>query len=113
MDPVELLERHMDAFNRRDLEEFLSYYHEDQVGEDGDGKFIVQGREAQRAFLAVVFEQSPDLHCEILNKMRVGPFVVLVEYTTGWHAEGFPTEIRDIVIYRIEDDKITRSRFLT
>jgi hypothetical protein len=113
MDPIELLERHMGAFNRRDLEEFLSYYHEDNIGEDGDGKIILQGRTAQRAFLTVVFKQSPDLHCEILNKMRVEPFVVLEEYTTDWHAEGFPTEVHDVVIYRIENDKITRSRFLT
>jgi len=102
----------MDAFNRRDLEQFMVCYDENVVMEDGAGHVVMQGHDALRAFQERLFRQSPELHCQVLSQMRAGSYVVFDEYTTGLHAEGYPSELHNIAVYRVDGNKITHFRFL-
>jgi len=110
MDPVQ---GQLDAFNERNLERFLSYYAPDTRIEDGSGNLIVQGHAGIRAFYGPVFTNSPNLRAEVVNRIRVGRYVVDEERGSGLVAEGLPSEIHGAIVYRVDGDVITHVRFLT
>ena len=56
---------HLDAYNRHDLETFLSYYAPDVVTEDGAGQVMMQGHDTMRQLYSTLFTQSPDLRAEV------------------------------------------------
>lgn len=109
MDPVQ---GQLDAFNNRDLERFLSCYAPDAVIEDADGNVTMRGHEDMRPVYAALFESSPKLHAEVVQRIRSGAFVIDEEHATGITAEGFPPEMRLAVIYRVKDDLIQQVRML-
>ena len=78
----------VDAYNARDLERFLACYKPEVVIEDGVGQVLMQGHEAVRDLYSQLFAQSPTLHCEIRQRIRVGSFVVDEEAVTGFNLEG-------------------------
>ena len=102
----------LDAYNARDLERFLSCYTPEAVIEDGAGNVMMRGREAMRALYGKVFAQSPELHCEIRQRIRIGNYVVDEEAITGLHLDGFPTEVHAAAVYRVEGDRIAHLRVL-
>jgi len=74
------------------------------------GKWLL--REAMRGVYAQLFAQSPELHCEIRQRISVGPYVVDEEAITGLHLAGFPTEMHAACVYRVEGDHIVYARGL-
>ena len=109
---ADIVAAQLDAYNARDLERFLACYTPDAVIEDGTGQVWMHGREAMRALYGQLFAQSPDLRCEILQRIRVGPYVVDEEAITGVHLAGFPTEVHGAAVYRVEGDRIAHVRIL-
>ena len=109
---ADVVEAQLDAYNARDLERFLDCYAPDAAIEDGTGQVMMRGREAMRIFYGQVFAQSPDLHCEIRQRIRVGQYVVDEEAITGLHFAGFPTEVHGVAVYRVEGDRIAHVRLL-
>jgi len=110
MDPID---EQINAYNARDLDRFVACYAPDAVIEDGIGNKMAEGREAMRALYGPLFEGSPQLHAEILTRIRVGPYVIDEEQTTGFNLEGYPSEIHAAVVYRVEDDTIVHARLLS
>jgi hypothetical protein len=108
MDPVQVVQGQVDAFNARDAERFVSFYSPDAVLQDGAGNVIAQGNEAIQAVYAQLFAQSPDLHVDILKRIHVGSWVIDEEQATGFILEGFPPEVHAPIVYRIEDGKIIK-----
>jgi hypothetical protein len=103
------VERQVRAYNERDLEEFVACYSQDVFVEDGDGGVLISGRDEMRERYGRLFERSPDLHAEILTRIRVGSYVVDEERVTG-RPDG---DMRAVVVYRLDDDGlIDRVRFL-
>jgi hypothetical protein len=102
----------LDAYNTRDLERFLACYAAEVVIEDGAGKVLMRGGEAVRGFYGQLFVQSPALHCDIRQRIRVGSFVIDEEAITGVNLAGFPTEIHAAVVYRLEGRLIAHVRLL-
>ncbi len=111
-DPVAVVAVQVDAYNARDLDRFLECYSSDAVIEDGSGKVLMRGREAMRPVYAQLFAQSPKLHCEIRQRIHVGPYVVDEEAITGFHLAGFPTEVHAAAVYRVEGGRIVHVRGL-
>ena len=109
---VDVVAAQVDAYNARDLERFLELYAPDTVIEDGAGQVMMNGRDAMRAVYSQLFAQSPELHCEIRQRIRAGRYVIDEEEVTGFHLGGFPTEVRAAVVYRVEGDRITHVRLL-
>ena len=110
--PVELAQAQLDAYNARDLEAFLECYAEETQVEDGDGNVLMGDKEAMRGLYGTLFNQSPDLHCELRSRIDLGRFVVDEESVTGANLEGFPPEAHAAVIFRIEDGLIRHVRVL-
>ena len=109
---ADVIDAQVDAYNARDLERFLDHYAPDAVIEDGAGQVLMRGREAMKGLYGQLFAQSPELHCEIRQRIRVGPYVVDEEEITGFHLAGFPTEVHGAAVYRVEGDKIVHVRLL-
>ncbi len=98
------------AYNAKDLERFTATYSPDVVIEDGIGNVLMQGHDQLRERYGNLFTTSPELHCEIVNRIRIGQYVVDEEQGTG--IRGSPTPRRAVVIYRVEGDKIVHVRML-
>ena len=103
------VEHQLRAYNAHDLDAFVACYAETVVVEDADGRVLIDGREAVREQYGRVFDAMPNLHAEIVKRIRVGSYVVDDEYVTG-RSDG---DLHAIAIYPLgERGLIDRVRFL-
>lgn len=102
MRPVERVQQQVDAYRRRGIDGFLACYAGDAVIRDGDGNTLMTGRDELQNQYGPFFTENPDLSVEILNRVKVGAWVVDCE-RIRYAAE----DLRAIVGYRIQDDLIT------
>jgi hypothetical protein len=107
MDPVDA---QLAAYNAHDVEAFMVCYALDCVIEDGAGNRIMAGHAEMRPRYQALFANSPQLHCEIVSRIRIGEYVIDEERITG----RVPDLRRAIVIYRIDSGSglISHVRFL-
>jgi hypothetical protein len=106
---MDIVEEQLLAYNSRDLERFIATYSTNIVIEDGENNLLVRGYEQMRERYGPMFKENPELQCRIVNRMRIGKFVVDEEEITG---RGSPTPVHAVVIYRVEGDKIVHVRIL-
>lgn len=109
-DPVQ---HQLDAFNNRDLEAFMEAFAPDARIEDGTGEVLMNGAEEMRAFYGSVFENSPELYCDLVSRSAVGDWVFDEEKVEGLQAEGFPEEAHAMVAYKVSGGQITFARMFT
>lgn len=109
-DPVQA---QLDAYNARNLEQFLACYAEDAVIENADGQRLLQGREAMRDAYGGLFANHPGLHADVPTRIRVGEFVIDEELVTGMSVPGLPPVLRSAVVYRVRDGLIVHVRLLS
>lgn len=103
-DPVDAQLR---AYNARDAEAFLACYHADCIVDDAAGNRLLTGHTEMRARYEAMFAASPNLHCDIVHRTRIGEYVMDEEAITG----RVPDLPRALVIYRVENGLITHVRF--
>jgi hypothetical protein len=104
-DPVDA---HVQAYNERDLDRFVACYSADCIIEDAHGTVVARGHAAVRAYFGRVFDENPDLHCEIVHRTRVGEYVVDEERITG-RGGG---EQHGVVISHVSGGVIDHQRFI-
>jgi uncharacterized protein (TIGR02246 family) len=102
-DPVE---EHIQAYNERDLERFVACFAPDCVMEDAQGRVLLRGHAELRAHFRRVFDESPELHCEVVHRARVGEYVVDEERITG-RVGG---DQHGVVVSHVEDGVIDHMR---
>jgi hypothetical protein len=99
----------LDAYNARNIDRFMACYTEDVVIENPDGTVSMQGHAAMRERYSAMFEQYPELHCTVVNRIRIGDWAVDEERITGRGS----TEQHAVAIYQLAPDgRIARVRFL-
>jgi hypothetical protein len=108
MDPVQVVQEQVDAFNARDVEGFVSFYAPDAVIQDGAGNVTMRGRDGIRGAYGPLFAQSPELHVDILKRIHFGSWVIFEEQVTGFNLEGSPSELHVPCAYQVEDGKIVK-----
>jgi hypothetical protein len=70
----------------------------DVVVEDADGSVLVHGSEQMREHYRRIFHRLPDLHAEIVSRIRVGSYVVDEE-----HVSGSPNgDLHAVAIYHLD-----------
>jgi len=107
-DPVEA---QLLAYNARDLEAFLTCFAADCIVEDADGQRLMADASEMRDRYRALFDGSPDLHCIIVNRTRIGEHVMDEEHITGRLGTP-PGEMRHAVaVYKLRGDKICHVRF--
>ncbi len=98
-DPVEA---QLTAYNARDVDAFLACYTADCVIEDGEGNRMMAGHAEMRPRYRVLFDGSPNLHCVVVHRTRIGDYVLDEEAITGRLPGTQPEVRRALAIYRLD-----------
>jgi uncharacterized protein (TIGR02246 family) len=107
--PAQIVQRQLEAYKRRDLEGFLSFYADDARIVDYPDQVLASGKDAMREFYRKLFEPAPQLDASIQHRIAMDRFVIDQERITGL-AEG--KTIEGVAIYEVKDGRIVRLTFL-
>ena len=102
-----IVQRQLDAYNARDIDRFMDTYSEDVKLFNYPDELQSEGQEKMRKNYKAFFEATPDLNCEIKNRMVIGNKVIDEEFIT---VNG--STFSAVAIYEISNDKIAKVTFL-
>ncbi len=105
--PEMLVQRQLNAYNSRDIDAFLDTYAEDVKIYTFPDQLIMEGREGMRQNYAPMFANTPNLFCEIKNRIILGNKVIDKEYVrvNDRHIEA-------IAVYEVANGFIQRVTFI-
>ena len=106
--PETLVQQQLNAFNARDIEAFLAPYSDSVAIYNLNGKLQMKGKDRMREVYSKFFDRSPDLHCQIMNRIVQGNTVIDQENTTITGRKPFG----GIAVYTIEHGKIATVHFI-
>ena len=110
MSPVDVVQRQLEAYNRRDIAAFCEVFADDaEIFDLGASAPTTSGKDAIRARYRELFERSPTLHSNVLNRTALGRVVVDLEHVTG--RNGSSDVFAVLAIYEVEAGKIRRVHF--
>lgn len=100
--PERVVHQQVEAYNQGDIDAFVECYSEQATVVDLDqDETLGRGKTAIRKHFGELFDNFPDLRCEVREQFRVGEYVVLSERVTG------SGESRNaLAVYRVEDGLI-------
>ncbi|MCA0931367.1 amidohydrolase family protein [Lutimonas saemankumensis] len=105
--PTDLAQRQLNAYNFRDIEAFLEPYAEDVEVYSYPDKLLYKGKDIMRERYAGMFASTPNLHCELKERIVQGNIVIDKERVQ------FRDRILEAVaIYHIEENKIKKVYFI-
>lgn len=106
--PEAIVQAQLDAYNRHDLEGFLSYYADDAVLVNYPDEITQAGKAQMRPRYEKRFA-TPNLRAEIIERIVFGRFVIDHERIVAPPS----TEVTEAVAtYEVKDGKIIRVTFL-
>lgn len=106
--PEAVVDAQLAAYNRRDLEGFLSFYAEDAVLAKHPDQITQTGKVEMRTRYQRNFS-NPNVRAEIIKRVTFGRFVIDHERVVAPPAKG---ELEAVAVYEIKDGKIVRVTFL-
>jgi len=104
---AKIVQKQLDAYNARDIDAFMDTYSDDIKLYNFPNQLTNQGKSGMEAQYRDFFESTPDLHCEIKNRIVIGNKVIDEEYVT---VNG--QQISAVAIYEVENGKIVKVTFL-
>jgi len=105
--PEILVQRQLNAYNFRNIEAFLEPYADDVELYNYPNTLLGKGKETMRKNYAQMFENTPNLHCELKGRIVQGSVVIDKEYVQ------FGDKFLDATaIYHIENGKIQKVYFV-
>lgn len=111
LSPTETVQKQLDSYNNRDIEGFLDTFSDDiQIFNLFEGKLVVDGLDACRSLYQNLFDNSPNLHSELLNRMAFDNVVIDHERITG--RLGNPEAIELAMVYEVAVGKIYKCTLL-
>ena len=105
--PEAIVQRQLNAYNARDIEAFLDTYADDIQLYNFPDVLQTDGKAAMRESFLDFFENTPDLHCEIKNRITISNKVIDQEYITA-NGQNFTA----VAIYETKYGKITKVTFI-
>ena len=110
MTPEQIVQAQVDAYNSRNISDFINCHAPDiELFSFPENTPYATGRAGLKEIYQDVFENSPDLHAEITNRIVMGNTVIDHEKVTG--RKGIDSLII-IAIYEIENGLIAKARFI-
>ena len=110
MNPLAIIQNQVKAYNSRDIETFIVCHHPDvELFNFSAQEPFARGREAIRRIYGDVFENSPKLNTEVLNRIVFDNKVIDHEIVTNRKEIA---EMELIAIYEIEDEMIRKAHFV-
>lgn len=105
--PETIVKEQLVAYNARDIDDFVNTYTEDVQLLNFPAELRTKGHEEIRKGYAGFFESTPDLNCEIKNRIIIGNKVIDEEYITS-NGNNFSA----VAVYEVENGKISKVTFL-
>ncbi len=105
--PEILAQKQLEGYNARDIDAFLEPYADDVEIYGFPNTLRMKGKDEMRKSYDAYFKKTPNLHCELKNRIIQGNTVVDKEYITG-----VDKPFEAIAIYQIENNKIKRVYFV-
>ncbi|WP_350292169.1 nuclear transport factor 2 family protein [uncultured Croceitalea sp.] len=105
--PAKIVQKQLDAYNARDIDAFMSTYTNDITLVNFPDKVVLKGQEKMRESYATYFDATPDLNCEIKNRIIIGNKVIDEEFITA-NGQNFSA----VAIYEVENGKISKVTFI-
>ncbi|MEM0992673.1 MAG: nuclear transport factor 2 family protein [Bacteroidota bacterium] len=106
--PAKLAQMQLDAYNARNIEDFLKPYADSVKIYNFPNTLIMDGKSAMRTAYASMFQRTVNLHCELVNRMVMGDTVIDQERVTGIGDE----PLKAIAIYKIRAGEIVEVYFI-
>lgn len=105
--PEQLIQRQVNAYNARDLDAFINTYSDDIKIYNFPEQLIMDGKEQVKERFAKMFQNTPNLYCEIKNRMVLGNKVIDQEHVR------FGNKYSDVMaIYEIKNGVISKVTFV-
>jgi len=99
----------LEGYNNRNINQFLSAYSDSVKVFMYPNKFLYKGLEQMRKTYSSMFDKTPDLYCEIINRTVLGNIVIDHEKVI---TDKNKPPFQAIAIYKIHGGKISEVRFL-
>ena len=101
----QVVQSNLEAYNNRDLEQFMSWFSEDvELYSFSEMKLVASGKPAIEKFYKELFEASPELHSTILKRIVFDKKVIDHESIVG--RKGSKDILEIVMIYEVNDGKI-------
>lgn len=107
LSPVEVVQQQLDAYNERDIDKFAATYAKEVKIYNYPNNFLYEGRDVLYQNYATFFENTPDLYCEIKNRIIIGNKVIDEELVTVNGAS-----FSAVAIYEVENGLISKVTFI-
>jgi len=99
----------VNAYNARDIDAFLATYSPHIKMFDHPDSLLLSGLDEMREAYMPNFENAPHLHCEIINRIVLGNFVIVRGKISGLRDDQV---IHGVVIYEVREGLIQQAWFL-
>ena len=101
----QVVQSNLEAYNKRDLEKFMSWFSEDvELYSFSEMKLVASGKPAIEKLYKELFEASPNLHSTILKRIVFDNKVIDHESIVG--RKGSKDILEIVMIYEVKDGKI-------
>lgn len=107
MSPSEIVTTQIEAYNKRDLKENMELFSENfQIIQFHDKSVLVDGKDACKKMYKDLFDNSPNLKAEIINRINYGNIIILQEVIYGRY--GQKEGLNQLIMFEIVENKIER-----
>lgn len=106
---ADLAQAQLDAYNQRDLEAFLLPYADSVAVYTFPNQLQYRGKAEMRKVYGQMFQNLPDLHCTLVNRMVQGNTVIDQESVVFRKGE---KPLQAIAIYKVKAGKIAEVYFV-
>ena len=106
---ADLAQAQLDAYNQRDLAAFLLPYADSVAVYTFPNQLQYRGKEQMRKVYGEMFQNLPDLHCTLVNRMVMGNTVIDQESVVFRKGE---KPLQAIAIYKVQAGKIAEVYFI-
>jgi len=105
--PSDIVNRHIDLFNERDLDAYMACFSEDVTMNNFPNKQQLKGQVAMRESYAEFYKNVPQVSVEVISEMAVGNYVVYEEMDIRGTKKR-----RQATIFDVADGKIASMTFI-
>jgi len=105
--PMDLAQRQLNAYNVRNIDAFLEPYAEDVEIYSYPDKLFFRGKSDLQRNYSALFDNTPGLHCELVNRIAQGNMVFDQERVLLGNRM-----IEGVVMYQVEEGKIRKVYFM-
>lgn len=106
--PEQIVQKQLDAYNARDIDAFMNTYSKDIKLYHFPNKMNTDSWTKMKKSYASFFDKTPDLHCEIKNRIAIDNMVIDEEYITS-NGKNFSA----VAIYEVTNGKISKVTFIS